>query len=112
MLISDGTNAKALLCQRCPCRILNPLKGSFVRKEMFLPHMKKKSETQAPTDGETLNDYWLVHDMYTFENVGFSNAVGNTKYLICADCEIGPIGWQDTQNPKDIYVALDRVRHE
>ena len=79
---------------------------------MFLPHMKKKSENQSPTDGEMLKNFWLVDDMFTFENVGFSNTVGTTKFLICADCEIGPIGWQDINNLKAIYVAVDRVRHE
>lgn len=80
--------------------------------QMFLPHMKKKSESQSATDGENLLYYWLVNDMFTFENIGFSNTVGTTKYLICADCEIGPVGWQDIRNPKEIYVALDRVKHE
>ena len=48
--------------------------------------MRLKSESQAAgEDGETLTDFWLVDNMYTFENVGFSNTVGTIKYLICAD---------------------------
>ena len=79
---------------------------------MFLPHMKKKSANQAPDDGETLSEVWLVGDMFTFENVGFSNTVGTTKFLICAECEVGPIGWHDTNDAKAFYVALDRVKNE
>ena len=74
--------------------------------------MKKKSETSAPGDGEDLMDFWLVDDMFTFENVGFSNTVENIKYLICADCEIGPIGFHDTRNPKAFYVSHSRVKCE
>ena len=74
--------------------------------------MKKKAENQSPTDGEMLTYFWLVKDMFTFENVGFSNTIGTTKFLTCADCEIGPIGWQDINNKNAIYVALDRVKHE
>lgn len=48
--------------------------------------------------------------MYTFENIGFSNTVGNIKYLACADCELGPIGYYDTDT-KVSYVALARVTH-
>ena len=76
---------------------------------MFLPFMHKKSENQAPTDGETVTDFWVVDDMFTFDNVGFSNTVGTTKFLICADCEIGPVGYHDITNQKAFYIALDRV---
>lgn len=37
-------------------------------------------------------EYWIIDDMFTFENIGFSNPVGDYKYLICADCDMGPIG--------------------
>jgi len=81
---------------------------------MFLPSMRSKttsSSTTAGDDGETLTDFWLVDNMYTFENVGFSNTIGTIKYLICADCEIGPIGWHDIQDKAAFFVALERVEH-
>ena len=78
---------------------------------MFLPFMHKKSEQQAPGDGETVKECWLVTDMFTFENVGFSNTVGTTKYLICADCEIGPVGWHDVEDKQAFYIALNRVQN-
>ena len=74
--------------------------------------MKMKSELQKPSDGETLRNHWLVDNMFTFENVGFSNTVGGIKYLICADCEIGPVGWHSIEAKDEFYVALDRVSHE
>ena len=79
--------------------------------------MKKKSEqgdsaASASEDGETLYDHWLVSDMYTFENVGFSNTVGTLKYLICADCEIGPIGWHDIAVKNEFYVSFARIKNQ
>lgn len=71
----------------------------------------KKKPNAAPEDGETLCDFWLVEDMFTFENLGFTNTVNNIKYLICADCEVGPIGVHDTQQNKQFYLAVDRVSH-
>lgn len=60
---------------------------------------------------ELLSDYWMVPDMYMFDNIGFSKPIeSGIKYLICADCEIGPIGWYDDNN-KQSYVALSRVKH-
>jgi hypothetical protein len=50
--------------------------------------------------------------MFDFDNVGFSKTVDDTtKFLTCADCEIGPIGYQDLETSK-CYVALCRVKHE
>ena len=37
--------------------------------------------------------------------------VDNIKYLICADCEIGPIGWHCVQDKTAYYIAVDRVKH-
>lgn len=34
-----------------------------------------------------------MEDMFTFVNVGFTKDVGNIKFLVCADCEVGPTGW-------------------
>ena len=80
--------------------------------QMNLPLMKQKPNSAASVDdGEMLTNYWLVDNMYTFENIGFSNTVGTIKYLICADCEIGPIGWHDIQNKDAFYVSLERVEH-
>lgn len=52
----------------------------------------------------------MVADMFHFENVGFSKNVGNIKYLVCADCEVGPIGWHCIDT-KISYVANQRVKH-
>ncbi|XP_013393132.1 guanine nucleotide exchange factor MSS4 [Lingula anatina] len=109
-LVKDGKNSLTLQCERCGCVVLRPGSAKFVQKELFLPHMKKKAEGTDP-NGETLSDCWLVDDMYTFDNVGFTKNVGTSKYLICADCEIGPIGWHDVNIKNEFYVALDRVKH-
>jgi len=42
--------------------------------------MKKKKEG-IDTTGETLTEFWKVGDMFTFENVGFSNTVNKIKYF-------------------------------
>lgn len=48
--------------------------------------------------------------MYSFENIGFSNTIDDYKYLTCADCEMGPIGWFDNKT-KTSYVAIWRVKY-
>lgn len=105
-------NTTRIRCERCNSLIISPGNATYATKEIFLPHMKKKSDTQKADDGETLNEFWLVDNMFTFDNVGFSKNVGTYKFLICADCEVGPIGWHDTTHAAEFYVALDRVAHQ
>lgn len=68
---------------------------------------KKKNETSE--EKHVLKDFLKVADMFHFENVGFSNTADGVKYLTCADCEMGPIGWHDLQT-KENFVAIARVR--
>ncbi|XP_072168703.1 guanine nucleotide exchange factor MSS4-like [Diadema setosum] len=113
VLLDDGKNSRTLLCERCGSKMLLPGLAEFVTKDIFLPYMKIKSEQQKATDGEVLKDHWVVPDMFTFENIGFTNTVqGTTKYLICADCEVGPVGFHDLADRTKFFIALDRVKHE
>nr|XP_008524727.1 PREDICTED: guanine nucleotide exchange factor MSS4 [Equus przewalskii] len=86
----------------------------FLPLQLFLPSMRKKPALAdgSNPDGDILQEHWLVDDMFIFENVGFTKDVGNIKFLVCADCEIGPIGWHCLDDKKSFYVALERVSHE
>jgi len=113
--VENGRNVKTVVCQRCASIVLKPLSAVYAHKQIFLPSMRKKADQDqgvsaaAVDDGQMLAEHWLVADMYTFENIGFSNTVGSTKYLICADCEIGPIGWHDIGVTNKFYISVDRV---
>ncbi|XP_006628414.1 guanine nucleotide exchange factor MSS4 [Lepisosteus oculatus] len=117
LVSEDGKNTKTVLCQRCGSKVLCPGMALFTEKELFLPSMRRKpgapsgSQEEGAMEGDVLRAHWLVDDMYTFENVGFTKEVGKVKYLICADCEIGPIGWHSLDDKKSFYVALERVTH-
>ncbi|KAJ1345613.1 hypothetical protein KIN20_000187 [Parelaphostrongylus tenuis] len=57
---------------------------------------------------EAVTGFWLVKDNYDFENVVLTKSDGGVKYLECADCEYGPIGFLDAQS-KLHYVSNARV---
>lgn len=74
--------------------------------------MTDKYKIGTEPSGDTLSKFWLVEDMFHFENVGFSKTVDQTvKYLICADCERGPIGWHDISNRQEYFVSAERVKY-
>ncbi|ODM91110.1 Guanine nucleotide exchange factor MSS4 [Orchesella cincta] len=106
--VEDGKNKYTLVCTLCPSKILTPLSGEYLKEERQLPKMsQKKNSPEVETD--TIQEWFLVDNMFTFENVGVSYVVDNMKFLTCADCESGPIGWMDITSQKS-YVALPRVR--
>ncbi|XP_020390215.1 guanine nucleotide exchange factor MSS4 [Rhincodon typus] len=110
-----GRNGKAVVCERCGSRVLSPGTARYRRRELFLPSMRQRvalGTEESSVQGDMLQEHWFVDDMYAFENVGFTKNVNNIKYLVCADCEIGPIGWHCLDDKKSFYVALDRVQHE
>jgi len=73
--------------------------------------MQKQDKTADNLNSEPLKDFWLVKDMMSFENIGFSNTVDGRKFLVCADCERGPVGYHDLST-RHCYLALKRVVHK
>lgn len=66
-------------------------------------------------DGEELQWYWKVDDMWKFDNIGFTKEVPdrdgkskNFKFAICGCCDRGVLGIQ-TIGDNNIYVGHNRV---
>lgn len=84
---------------------VSTIKFPFVL-QVQLPVTSKEAQDVSAT--EVLARHLCVNDIYTFENMGFSNTVEDMKYLVCADCEFGPIGYMSLTDKKS-FVSLDRV---
>ena len=68
------------------------LKGVFLKdNEYELESFNKDTAGEK----ETVKGFYRVGDMFDFDNLGFTNTVGTIKYLSCADCDVGPIGYHD-----------------
>ncbi|XP_018332363.1 guanine nucleotide exchange factor MSS4 homolog [Agrilus planipennis] len=107
--VADGYNIRNVKCSFCNCTILKQKLGKFTTLEFDLPLMKQIGGAYN-IETEKVSLFWLVKHMMTFENVGFSNTVDNKKYLTCADCDAGPIGFHDLTT-KESFIALSRVTH-
>eukprot|EP00051_Salpingoeca_urceolata_P029643 m.7133 g.7133 ORF g.7133 m.7133 type:complete len:163 (+) comp2822_c0_seq1:255-743(+) len=114
---ADGVvkNTKAIVCKRCGSKIIALQVCELTQQERDLPKLAVSKEAMQTGVPETspVTDCWLLRNMMDFDNVGFSHAVGDLKYLTCADCELGPLGWQDRSiTPPEFYVAFDRVAYK
>eukprot|EP00054_Salpingoeca_dolichothecata_P002926 m.24535 g.24535 ORF g.24535 m.24535 type:complete len:141 (-) comp13397_c0_seq1:30-452(-) len=108
---SSNKNGLDIICSRCNSKILLKNVAELHQNEYSLPKMYQKG-SEAPVEQETISSFWVVGDMFAFENVGFSHAVGDVKYLTCAECEIGPIGYHiPSATPKQYLIATERIRY-
>ncbi|KAG6372986.1 Mss4-like protein [Boletus reticuloceps] len=123
----DGvlTNKYDLLCPRgCRSVILKRGVGQLVERsgiEMDSPgHPVDPALDPLPAPPATVQ-WWLVTPSpMTFENIGFSRSVVRTgdntaspkpmKFLICADCDVGPLGWCE-EGGKEFWLACSRVKY-
>jgi hypothetical protein len=84
-----------------------------------------------PSSSKTTHGFWHVPDPYAFDNIGFSrpdtsstitlptDLPGNdgeegkgkkVKWLICAECDLGPVGW-GFEGGKEAWVGVERIRY-
>ncbi|KAG4306015.1 hypothetical protein PORY_000003 [Pneumocystis oryctolagi] len=112
--ISEGVrNTETLYCPHPNCKSVILLKGMGVlvyRKNQIFDRNVKKS----PSD--IMSTFWTVSSPFVFENLGFSkNIEGNIKFLICADCDRGPLGYHDpnvlNNGEKEYLLATDKVAY-
>ncbi|KAF1803969.1 Mss4-like protein [Mucor lusitanicus] len=109
----SGKNAADVLCpkENCECVILRKNAAVLVERDgskLALPESSLPANSLLPDDD---THFWHVGNMMDFENVGFSTTVGTTKYLSCADCDLGPIGYHDTTDPKEFVISIKRAKY-
>ncbi|CEP08052.1 hypothetical protein [Parasitella parasitica] len=113
---SSGKNSADVLCPKegCKCVVLGKETATLVERDgskLVLP------ESTLPANSLLQNNiddthFWHVGNMMDFDNVGFSITVGTTKYLSCADCDLGPIGYHDTTcDPKEYLISIKRAKY-
>eukprot|EP00743_Colponemidia_sp_Colp-15_P002458 GILK01002665.1.p1 GENE.GILK01002665.1~~GILK01002665.1.p1 ORF type:complete len:206 (+),score=43.52 GILK01002665.1:45-620(+) len=102
-------NSDTISCRKCATKILLPGKSTLIDKEIYL-HYERNIDG---VEGETESQFWLVTNMYKFENIAASKPVANEyKYLICANCEKEPIGVVYLNDDKKFYISKNRVSYE
>ena len=101
----DSRN-RQIHCPRCPSKICLADVGKLVHSEMKMAKYKVDGN-----DEEVVTVFWLLGSLMSFENIGVTKVVDNIKFLSCADCEVGPLGWHDITNLTKFYIAADRVRY-
>ncbi|KAK7202413.1 Mss4-like protein [Myxozyma melibiosi] len=101
--IGEGAvNAHKLYCpfNNCSSLILSPGVGVLTRKpkipkESFPSRaIEEEKEQEEEEEGDDL--FWVLTDPFQFDNLGFSkSSTTGIKYLACADCDRGPLGYHD-----------------
>ncbi|RIA94173.1 Mss4-like protein [Glomus cerebriforme] len=120
-LLNDAKqNAFDIYCA-CQSLILRANLGTWVERpkdKLKLPEgqvlKKPYPETPSSSDDEAPNQgFWALNDIMAFENIGVSRPIDSgVKYLCCASCDIGPLGYNDTNSTaNEFLIAVDRVTY-
>ncbi|GAA5881788.1 hypothetical protein JCM16303_006452 [Sporobolomyces ruberrimus] len=131
-LVEDGKNKFDLYCPRAECRCFLIRKGaaSWVAKgshkgDLELPPLPRRIDAPPrPSAASPHLGYWTLSSPLAFENIGFTRSLppssshpppgqappsmtttSQIKYLTCADCDFGPLGWHDTEG-RDLGVEV------
>jgi hypothetical protein len=113
---SEGKNAKLIICPFCPSKIFQPGASTWVEKE-FEMHLISATKDNPSLQMEMVKEFWSVSDQFGFENIGVSKPIAGDaraaeyRYLICADCDKGPLGINFNSDPNVYYIANNRIRH-
>ncbi|KAF6757181.1 acyl-CoA N-acyltransferase [Ephemerocybe angulata] len=114
----SSLNKYDLLCPRgCQSVILKAGSAQWAERtsvSMEPEDLKHALLPTLPPPPETAQ-WWLVHGSpMTFENIGFSRPSGmlstgkRLKLLICAECDLGPLGWCE-EGGSEYWLATSRV---
>lgn len=132
------TNAKEITCE-CKTVILKPDTAKLIIPSEAMLALEKNLNLQHPSQ-KTFGNlkrgcYWLVDDMYKFEQIGYTKevkpqrqelshseteqepqqqqappptdltTVNGLRYLVCAECNLCPLGWFDPTT-KESYLYV------
>ncbi|KAH9950740.1 acyl-CoA N-acyltransferase [Amylocystis lapponica] len=117
-----ATNAFDLLCPRegCGSVLLKAgVAGLTERESVRLepPEFAHGSLPRLPAPPAPMQWWRVVPNAMAFENVGFSRGVDlaapsgkNLKLLLCAECDLGPLGWCE-EGGSEFWLACTRVSY-
>ncbi|CAJ0937188.1 unnamed protein product, partial [Mesorhabditis belari] len=95
-IASNGDkNDISIQCEYCSCVIAlaNVASWSDESHELPLACQRRQNQNTGGVDKELLCEWWILANMMDFENVGFTHSVDGVKFLTCAECDFGPIGF-------------------
>ncbi|UMM29464.1 hypothetical protein L5515_011812 [Caenorhabditis briggsae] len=106
--VQARTNEDTLICKECKTVvILKNMTTEFLNEERDLPLPRQKKGIDH-TQTEPVRGYFGVKDIFAFENVGFTRSSEGKRYLVCGECEQGPVGFVDTLTEMN-YVTPERL---
>ncbi|KAK7691549.1 hypothetical protein QCA50_004948 [Cerrena zonata] len=118
-----AVNLFDLLCPREGCGSIILKNGVATLVEHQSIQLEPPSQTNPfleplPTPPASAQWWKVTPSAMTFENIGFSRAVegqvspaGKTlKLLLCAECDLGPLGWCE-QGGTEFWLASNRVSY-
>ncbi|KAK9455553.1 Mss4-like protein [Dipodascopsis uninucleata] len=108
----DEKNTFKLYCpyDSCNSLILSPGFGVLKHRASIPKRIAEEKSSSDKVDNVNMQSqdtrentdeglFWILSDPFDFDNLGFSkSSADGVKYLACADCDRGPLGYHDSNH--------------
>ncbi|SGY76392.1 BQ5605_C005g03487 [Microbotryum silenes-dioicae] len=104
-------NSADLYCPRADCRCLLVKRGTAKFVQSRPDDLERSMASPAELQPQSLADFGLSARLSHSKTLAFHEMLRHRgrcqaiKYLICADCDFGPLGWHDTEG-RDLGVEV------
>ncbi|KIS00571.1 hypothetical protein L804_01986 [Cryptococcus deuterogattii 2001/935-1] len=126
-----SANARKLHCPRKGCGSVLLQPGVGVWADLQAPVLPDDPSSPFPSPTAPHAAWHIASGPFAFDNIGFSRPdasttlpphtpsgagseqeanKGKVKWLICADCDLGPLGWT-YEGERDAWLAVERVSY-
>lgn len=110
LVSGENRNAYQVRCPQCGSLILSPSIATYCPEKPYPLPLCRQKKDGVSVEKERIDSWWRVEKMLDFDNIGFTHASEGVKYLVCADCEMGPVGYLSLESQAH-YIAISRVTH-
>ncbi|KAK9466547.1 Mss4-like protein [Lipomyces arxii] len=103
LLREGGKNSYRLYCSydNCESLVVSPNVAILQRRPVISSQHLQEKLLDSSNGQLELDWSWVLYDPFEFDNIGFSKSSNSgIKYLACADCDRGPLGYHD-ENYRD-----------
>jgi hypothetical protein len=97
------TNTKDIVCQICKDKLIKNGVATLSGDKGLIPDKTGKLCE--------FDSWWVLNDMYNFENISFTKPTDGVRYLTCPNCTNIPLGFQKEGIDK-FYLSFRHVDYK
>ncbi|PAV63339.1 hypothetical protein WR25_25461 [Diploscapter pachys] len=109
LLNEDEKNFYKIVCRRCESVFFPEGAVRYIKAGKPIDLRVMTHQGKGEPGYEKISWWWYTEDDMAFDTIGWQT-INRKKYLMCGDCELGPVGVRSEDN-KRFWVAVERCKY-